>query len=109
MTTPSSSVSRSAYCTKLTITTKNSGENSYRSSNTNYLLICPYEGTLTQTPFTLTSPLVISPLILPDMFGASIKFGAIIRTTWINNEGNIVAYKNNFGVALKGSNCASSN
>ena len=105
MTTPSSSVSRAAYCAKLTITTENSGENSFRTSNTNYLIVCPYEGTLGQTPFSLATPLVISSITLPDMFAASINLGAIIRATWINQQGNIVAYKNDFGVALQPSNC----
>ena len=89
----------SGACSEMTITSWYSSA----VNATSYLIVCPYEGTLTICDTTKKAGLKIENFTWtwPDYFGASAPVGAYLRYLWTDKMGNLKAFisENKKGVA----------
>ena len=61
---------------------------------TSYLIICPYEGTMTTTTTLINAnpTLTIGSWTWPDYYGESAYIGIHLRYLWTDKLGNLKAY-----------------
>ena len=75
---------------------------------TSYLIVCPYEGTLTTTDTAEKVGLKIENFTWtwPDYFGASAPVGAYLRYLWTDSLGNLKAYLSEIKKGVARTDCA---